>query len=140
MNGQIVSSGTCVLPTSTAPAWRSRRTTSLSCSAGVAVVAGVPVGGDVAGDVGVVLDRHGDPEQQALVPGPEPGVGLVGLGHRPLGEHDAEGVELGLQALDARQALAHQLARGHVARRDATGLLRGAGEGEVVEVHGRAEP
>ena len=57
--------------------------------------------------------------------------GLVGLEQRALGEHLAEGVELGVEALDARQVRLDELARGDLAGAQQLGLARGAGEGQV---------
>ena len=58
----------------------------------------------LAGDVGVVLDRDRDAEQRALLAGAAAGVGLVGLGERALGEDDAVGVELRIDAVRCARA------------------------------------
>ena len=80
-----ISSGTCVLPMITAPAARSRRTTSESagCDRRVAVAA---VAGDLARDVDVVLDRDRHAQQRARVSPAAAPVGLVGLDQRLLAE------------------------------------------------------
>ena len=101
----IISSGTLVLPRITAPAARRRRTTSASAARGRAVGVAA-VRGDLAGDVDVVLDRDRDAEQRALVAAAAAAVGLVGLGERALGEHDAEGVERRVEARDALEVRA----------------------------------
>ena len=103
-----------------------------------AVGRGAP-GRDLPGDVDVVLDRDGHPEQRALVAGAAAGVGLVGLDPRALGEHDRERVDARLERLDAREGRVDELAGRDVARGDEAGLLGGAGETEVGGVHG-AQP
>ena len=66
----------------------------------------------LAGDVEFVLDRDRHAQQRALaVPRAAPSVGLVGFQSRPLREHDPEGVQLGVVALDPLQVDVHQLAR-----------------------------
>ncbi len=91
--------------------------------------------GDLPGDVDVILDRHGHPEQRALAAGPPAGVGLVGLDTRALGEHDGERVEPALERLDAREGGVDELAGGYLAGGDEARLLGGAGEAEVGGVH-----
>ena len=85
------------------------------------------MGGDLAGDVGVVLDRDRDAEQRALVAAAAAAVGLVGLDQRALGEHDAEGVERGVEPRDALEARLGQLARGELAGGDQLRLAREPG-------------
>ena len=77
----------------TAPASRSRRTTSASAAARGLVRVGAP-GGHLAGDVDVVLDgdRHAQ-QRRGSGRRPSGGVGLVGFEQRALGEDDAEGVQ-----------------------------------------------
>ena len=92
---------------------------------GLAVGVGA-VRGDLAGDVGVVLDRDRDAEQRARVAAAAAAVGLVGLDQRALGEDDAEGVERGVEAGDALEVRLGQLARGELAgRRSARPGARG---------------
>ena len=97
---------------------------------GLAVGVGA-VGGDLAGDVGVVLDRDRDAEQRARVAAAAAAVGLVGLDQRALGEHDAEGVERRVEPRDALEAGLGQLARGELAGGDQLGLAREPGEDGV---------
>ena len=76
----------------------------------------MPLQVDLAGDVGVVLDHHRHAEQRALVARAAAAGGLVGLGERALGEHDAERVEL---RVDPRHPLEVELDQ--LARRDLAG-------------------
>ena len=138
VNGQIVSSGTCVLPMTIAPAARSARTTSASRWRGPPW-ARAAAGRDLAGDVRVVLDRHRHAEQRPPIAGAAARVGLVGLGQRAVGEHDAEGVELAGRPPDALQRRLDELARRDLAGGHQARLLGGAGEAEVGGVHGAAE-
>ena len=93
------------------------------------------VGGRLAGDVAVVLDRHRHAEQRPLVAALGAGVGLVGLGQRALGERHAVGVELRVEPRDALEVQLGELARRDLAAADQLGLAGGAGEGEVDGVH-----
>ncbi len=138
VNGKIVSSGTCVLPMTMAPASRRARTTSASRSRGPAVRQRAP-GRDLPGDVGVVLDRHRDAEQRAPIAGAAAPVGLVGLHQGAVGEHDAEGVDLGIRLPDALERRLDELARGDLAGGHEARLLGGAGVAEVGGVHGAGE-
>ena len=138
VNGKIVSSGTCVLPMTIAPASRSARTTSASRSRGPAVRQRAPRR-DLAGDVGVVLDRHRHAEQRAPIAGAAARIGLVGLHQGAVGEHHAEGVELGVRLPDALERRLDELARRDLAGGHQARLLGGAGEAEVGGVHGAAE-
>ncbi len=70
------------------------------------------VGGDVAGHVDAVLDRDRHAEQRPLLPRLQPRLGLLGFEQRLLGEDDAKGVQLRIEARDPVQAELHQLARG----------------------------
>ena len=118
MKGHWPTSGVFVLPTMTAPAARSRRATSPSPRRGWNVPE-QPKFGRLAGEVHVVLDRDRDAEQrQRGRPARAAAVGLVGLGARGLGAHAAEGVQLRLARVDARERRVDQLARGRVAGRD----------------------
>ena len=65
----------------------------------------------LSGQVVTVLERDRHPEQRPLVAGPQPRLGLLGLGQRPLGEHDAEGVQLRIEPLDAVEMQLNQLGR-----------------------------
>jgi hypothetical protein len=60
-------------------------------------------------EVVAVLQRHGDPEQGAVVSPSKPRLGLLGLGERPLRQHDPEAVEQRVDALDALQGRLDQL-------------------------------
>ena len=134
MKPQIASSGSSVLPTTIAPASRSRRTDLGVGGRRVGEAVGA-VGGHVAGDVDVVLDRDRHAEQRPLLAPSQPRLGLLGLEQRFLGEHRAEGVELRVDPLDPLQAEAHQLGRGDLPRPHHLRLLRRSREGEVVS-HG----
>ena len=117
-----------------APASRRRRTTSWSALAGRSA-APVPEGGDLAGDVGVVLDRDRHPQQRALSAGAPPRVGLVGFQQRAFGEHSLVGVQLLVVALDPVEVELHELARGDLPGGDQLCLAGDPGEGEVHCVH-----
>ena len=91
----------------------------------------VPCGGDLAGHVRLSFTATGTPSSGRSSPPAAPGVGLVGLGQRPLGHHHAEGVQLGVEPRDALQVELDQLARGHLAGADQLGLARDARECEV---------
>jgi hypothetical protein len=56
-----------------------------------------------------------------------------------VGEHDTEGVELGVHLPDALERRLHQLAGRDLAGGHQARLLGGAGEAEVGGVHGAAE-
>ncbi len=138
VNAVAISSGTWVLPRITAPAARSRLTTS--ASAGGRLRIGVAaVGGDLAGDVDVVLDRDRHAEQRPHVARAAAAVRLVGGGERLLAEHDAERVQQRVEPGDPRQEELHQFARGDLAGGDQVGVAGEAGEGEVVAVHSAAD-
>ena len=117
VNGHSVSSGTFVLPITTAPASRRRRTTSASARAGPPWAL-VPARGHLAGDVDVVLDRDRHAQQRALAAGRAARVGLVGFQQRALGEHDPEGVQQRVVARDALEVELDELARGDLAGGD----------------------
>ena len=70
-----------------------------------------PAARDLALEVHLVLDRHGDAEQRRLLARSPAPVGGVGLGERPVRVDRAEGVQLAVRALDPRQRELHQLAR-----------------------------
>src|SRR6185503_16609308 len=59
--------------------------------------------------------RDGDAQQRRVVAGRAAAIRLVGLLHRALGEDGAEGVELGVQRLDARECQLGELARRGIA-------------------------
>ena len=61
----------------------------------------------------------------------------VGLGQRALGEDDAVGAKLGIEAVDLRERRLDDLAGGGLAVTDQAGLLGGPGVGEIVRLHGR---
>ena len=139
VNGQIVSSGTCVLPMTIAPASRSARTTSASRSARAAVRQRAPRG-DLAGDVGVVLDRHRHAEQRPPIARPAARVGLVGLGQaRGAASTTRNALSCGIDLPDALERRLDQLARRDLAGGHQARLLGGAGEAEVGGVHGAGE-
>ena len=69
------------------------------------------------------------------LPAPPTRVGLVGFHPRALVEHDPEGVQLPVIALDPLQAQVHQLARAHLALGDQLGLPGDPGVCEVCRVH-----
>ena len=135
--GIVASSGTWVLPSSTQPAARSRRTISSSASAGppwasephavtwpaMSVSSLIAIGTPFSGGASVAAA----------------GVGRVGRGERLVGEHDPERAQLRVEPLDPLEVELGQLARGDLARPDQLGLAREAGEGEVGRIH-RAEP
>ena len=69
----------------------------------------------MAGQVDVVLDRDGHPQQWTAVAGGEPAVGLLGLGQRFLVADDAEGVQGLLRRSRPLQRRGHQLHGGGLA-------------------------
>ena len=89
------SSGIRVVPTTTAPARRSRLTSSSSRRAGVGRGGGGAVAGGVAGDGHVVLDRDGHARQREREP-VRAGVDPAGLGEHPLGVGRLERAEVGV--------------------------------------------
>jgi hypothetical protein len=91
----------------------------------------------LAGHVDVVLHGDRDAEQRPLSVAAAARVGLVGLGQRALGHHDAIGVQLRVDAVDALQVELHELTRGDVARADEFRLSRESGEGKIELVHAR---
>ena len=105
VNGHRASSGTLVLPTSSAPASPRRRTSSASAGAGSSVVAAEPlrVG---AGQVDVVLDGHRYPGQRQPV---QVGAALEGPGLGPdlLGPGALEGPQPAVEGGDPLQVLQH---------------------------------
>ena len=90
------------------------------------------MGGQLSGQVVAILDCDRHPEQRPFVATPQPGLGLLRLGERPLGEHDAKRVQLRLEALDAVERPLHQLGRRYLTRPDQLGLLRGPRECQIV--------
>ena len=114
----------------TAPAARSRRTTSASAAAG-SPNALVPRAVTSPATSVSSLIATGTPSSGRAVAAAAAAVGLVGLGERALGEHDAEGVERRVEPGDALEVGLGQLARGDLARRDQLGLAREAGEDGV---------
>jgi hypothetical protein len=92
------------------------------------------VGGDLAGDVHVVLDGHDDAvERPGAVAAAR--VGRVGLGQRLLAEHDAVGVQQRIQACDPAEVELRQGARGDLPGGDQVRVPGEAGEGEVSVIH-----
>ena len=109
VNGHSVISGTLVLPMITAPASRSRRTTSASARSRGLVGVG-PIGGQLAGHVDVVLDRDRHAQQGTLTAGRAAAVRLVGFQQSPFGEHHPEGVQEWVVPRDPCQVELDQLA------------------------------
>ena len=138
VNGQIVSSGTFVFPMMIAPASR-RRAHDVGVHGPRAGMGAAAPAGRLAGDVRVVLDRDGHPQQRPLLAGAAARVGLVGLGERALGEDDAVGVERRIDAGDALERCLDDLAGRDLSLAHHPGLLRRAGVGEIGGVHGAGE-
>ena len=92
VNGHSVISGTFVLPMITAPASRSRRTTSASAAAG-ASRALVPHAVSSPATSMSSLTAIGTPSSGPRAAGRAAAVGLVGFEQRPFGEDDPEGVQ-----------------------------------------------
>ena len=108
VNPHTASSGIRVLPTTTAPARRSRLTSSSSRRAGAVEVGGRPVARRVPGHRHVVLHRDrdaGERQREPVRPGVHPG----GLGEHPLGVEGLEGAELDVPGGDAGQVRAGDL-------------------------------
>ena len=96
---------------------------------------GGPVGGDLAGDVDVVLDGDRDAQQRQPLPRVQTllrGRGLLAGGSS---EHHAVGPHFGIQPRDAFQVELGERGRGHRARGQQTGLFGGPGEGQLDGVH-----
>jgi len=72
----------------------------LAVLGGRSTVGAGAVGRQLTREVPAVLDRHRHTEQRPLVAGADPAVGLRRLEQRPLGEHDAEAVEPGVEPGD----------------------------------------
>jgi len=68
------------------------------------------VGGDLAGNVDVVLDRYRHAQQRALAAGAATRVGLVGLQAHALGEDHAKGVQLSVEPGDPIEVDVDELA------------------------------
>ena len=90
----------------------------------------------LAGDRRVVLDRDRDSEQRLGGARGELLGGRVGLLPGALREHDAKGVQLGVERRDALQRDVDELARGDVALADQLGLARHPGEGQFAALAG----
>ncbi|CAM5442275.1 hypothetical protein SCALM49S_05897 [Streptomyces californicus] len=127
VKGHWPSSQELVLPTTTAPAARSRRTASLSAVARGPLPGAAEVGGQ-ARHVGVVLDGDRYAEERQPLPRREPAVGLGGLGQGRFGAQVAEGVEGGLGGLDTGEGVGHQGGGGGGPLGQATGALGESGE------------
>ena len=93
------------------------------------------VGGDLAGDVDVVLDGDRDAEQRALAAGAAARVRLIGFETCAFGEHHAEGVQAGVVACDPLEVEVDELAGGDLSRGDQLGLAGDSEIGEVGWVH-----
>src|SRR5207245_9726643 len=94
-----------------------------------------PMHRQLAGDVDVVLQRDRDAEQRTITVASAAGVGLIRLGKRTLRHHDAIGVQLRVQALDALQVELDELARAHLTLANELGLACEAGESQIDLVH-----
>ena len=135
VNGVIISSGTCVLPMITAPAARSRRTTSESAGRGLAVGVAA-VGGDLAGDVDVVLDRDRHAEQRPPVAARRRASAWSASASARSRSTTRNALSRGSSARSARGRARPARARTARRRGDQVGLAGEAGEGEVGVLHG----
>ena len=130
VTGSAHSGGTFLRPITTAPAARTRRTTSASSRRRLAVRVR-PVRGDVARHVRVVLDGDGHAQQRPVFAGANPARGrLVGLGRGALAVDGAKRVEPRVEALDAPEVELDELARRHLAGPHQLGLAGDRREGE----------
>ena len=138
VNGHSPSSGIVVLPTTIAPAARSRRTTSES--AGAAGERAGPAARDLAADVHLVLDRDRHAGQRS---GPRGSASAAPAPRRPRRTRSAPGRSARSARATARPAPATPHRRGRArawrarpanARSDMTGSLRA---GVECRVHGR---
>ncbi len=84
------------------------------------------------------LTAIGTPSSGRSAAGAAARVGLVGFQQRALGEHDAERVQLRVEARDPLEVELDQLARGDLARGDQLRLAGDSGVGELDGVHLRA--
>ena len=128
------SSGTCVLPRTTAPAARRRRTTSASSAAGPPWASEPRAVTWPARSVSSLI-AIGTPLSGGA-PSPRRRSAASARRERLLGEHDAVARDQRVEALDPLQVELRQLARRDLAGADQLGLAREAGEGEVGGVHG----
>ena len=83
---------------------------------------------DLARDVGVVLDGDRHAQQWRRVGPGERGSGPVGLLQRLLGEHDAEGVQVWIDALDTLEQRLYELTRRDLTPADELRLAPDPGE------------
>ena len=88
--------------------------------------------GDLAGDVDVVLHDDGHAEQRPRLTRPQPLKRSIGLGQRSLGPNRNEGVELGIETLDASEIELNKLARGDIALPQQLRQACHAGKGETL--------
>ena len=134
----ITSSGQLVLPMITAPAPRSRRTSSLSCAAGVKFAAvPQPVTSPVTSSTS--LTAIGTPSSGRSSPRAAAPVGLLGVHERALVHDLAKRVQLRVEPLDPLEVEDHELARGDLAAADQLRLAGDSCEGEVIAVHAAAQ-
>ena len=137
---QIIISGTAVLPRITAPAARSRRTTSASCVASRAVRAAA-IRGHLARDIGVVLDRDRHAEQRQPLPRIEPGLRGRRLSTRRSAKTTRYERISRIEPGDPLQVHVQQFGCGDGTRGEQAGLLGRAGEGDIAHCrNGSARP
>jgi hypothetical protein len=85
-----------------------------------------PERGRLAGEVEVVLDRHGRPQERESLAGRAAPIGLIGLDQRRLGAHAPERIQRRLACLDLAQRGLDQLARADLALLEPLELSREA--------------
>ena len=131
MKGQIVSSGTFVIPIGIG-ARRAQPADDLGVLARRLVDGPAPERVELSGDVELVLDRDRDAQQRRRLAGVQSRLGVLGLRQRLLAEHDPERVQSRVEPLDPLEVELHQLARRDLARAQQLGLPRGPGKRQVL--------
>ena len=138
VNGKIISSGTLVFPMITAPAARSRLTTSASWAAGVDTAL-LPHGVSSPPTSTSSLIATGTPEQRQPLAGVEAALRGQGLLARGVGQNHAEAAQLGIQPRDAVQINLEQRRRGDGGRGQHPRLFGSSREGQISHVHVEAD-
>ncbi len=126
------------MPTTTAPAARSRATTGWSAVAVRSGQAGEPSVARLAGDVDVVLDRHRHPGERQRGP---VGSRVDGrrLGERGLGADDPERPDPRVDGLEVGQVRAHDVDRAQRAGTHPLGDLHGGQTDDVTDAMSSVE-
>ena len=138
VNGKIVSSGTCVLPMTIAPAARSARTTSASRSRGPPCDSEPHAVTSPATSVSSLI-ATGTPSSGRRSPAPRRASAWSASVSARSASTTRKALSSRVQPPDALERRLDELARGDLAGGHQARLLGGAGEGEVGGVHGAGE-